>query len=82
MVRTQIRLTEEQVKALREIAMTSHLSVAEFIRRAIDRMIKSSVTADPDERLKRAFEIVGKFSSSKRNISRKHDFYLADDLSK
>jgi hypothetical protein len=82
MVRTQIQLTEEQVKALRKIAMTSRLSVAELIRRAIDTMIKSRVTVDPDERLKRALEIVGKFSSGKRDTSRKHDSCLADDLSK
>ena len=82
MVRTQIQLTEEQVKALRKIAMTSHLSVAELIRRAVDTMIKSRVTVDPDERLKRALEVVGKFSSGKRDISRKHDAYLADALTK
>lgn len=82
MVRTQIQLTEEQVKALRKIAITSHLSVAELIRRAVDTMIKSRVTVDPDERLKRALEIVGKFSSGKRDISRKHDAYLADALNK
>ena len=45
-------------------------------------MIKSRVTVDPDERLKRALEIVGKFSSGKRDISRKHDAYLADALNK
>ena len=82
MVRTQIQLTEEQVKVLRKIAITSHLSVAELIRRAVDTMIKSSVTVDPDERLKRALEIVGKFSSGKRDISRKHDVYLANALKK
>ena len=82
MVRTQIQLTEEQVKALRKISTTSHMSVAELIRRAVDTMIKSRATVDPDERLKRALEVVGKFSSGKRDISRKHDAYLADALTK
>jgi hypothetical protein len=82
MVRMQIQLTEEQVKALRKIAMTRHLSVAEIIRRAVDALIKSSSTVGQDERLKRALEIVGKFSSGKRDISRKHDDYLADALTK
>jgi len=82
MVRTQIQLTEEQVKALRKISTNSHLSIAELIRRAVDAMIKSRVTVDPDERLKRALEVVGKFSSGKRDISRKHDAYLADALTK
>lgn len=82
MVRTQIQLTEAQVKALKKIALTSHLSVAELIRRAVDTMIKSNTTVDPDERLRRALEIVGKFRSGKRDISRKHDAYLADALTK
>ena len=82
MVRTQIQLTETQVKALKKIALTSHLSVAELIRRAVDTMIKSNTTVDPDERLRRALEIVGKFRSGKRDISRKHDAYLADALTK
>jgi len=82
MVRTQIQLTDAQVKALKKIALTSHLSVAELIRRAVDTMIKSNTTVDPDERLRRALEIVGKFRSGKRDISRKHDAYLADALTK
>jgi Ribbon-helix-helix protein, copG family len=78
MVRTQIQLTEEQVKAIKRIAASQHLSVAELIRRAVDAMIRSSMARDPEERLKSAMEIAGKFSSGKRDISRKHDRYLAD----
>jgi len=81
MVRTQIQLTEAQVKALKKIALTNHLSVAELIRRAVDTMIKST-TFDQNESLRRALEIVGKFRSGKRDISRKHDAYLADALTK
>ena len=78
MVRTQIQLTEEQAKAIKRIALSRHLSVAELIRRAVDTMIKSSPVADPEETLKRAIEIVGKFSSGKHDIARRHDRYLAD----
>jgi hypothetical protein len=78
MVRTQIQLTEEQARALKRIAASRHLSVAELIRRAIDTMIKTSTSADPEERLRRALEIAGKFSSAKRDISRKHDAYLSE----
>ena len=78
MVRTQIQLTEEQAKAIKRIAHSRHLSVAELIRRAIDIMVKSSPLADPEERLKRAIEIVGKFRSGKRDIAKRHDQYLAD----
>ncbi len=78
MVRTQIQLTEEQAKAIKAIALSRHLSVAELIRRAVDTMIKSSPVADPEERLKRAIEIVGKFRSGKHDVARRHDKYLVD----
>jgi hypothetical protein len=77
MVRTQIQLTEDQAKALKRIAGARHLSVAELIRRAVDAMIKTSLSADPEEKLKRSLEIAGKFGSGKRDISKKHDFYLS-----
>ena len=82
MVRTQIQLTEEQAKAIKTIALSRHLSVAELIRRAVDTMIKSSPVADPEEKLKRAIEIVGKFRSGKHDIAKRHDKYLADGFRK
>jgi len=82
MVRTQIQLTEEQAKAVRKMAISRHLSVAELIRRAVDTMIKSTTVIDAEERYKRAMDIVGKFSSGKRDISKKHDTYLTDAYGK
>ncbi len=78
MVRTQIQLTEEQAKAVRRIAASRHLSIAELIRQAIDSMIKSPTFAGLEERQNRAIEVIGKFSSGKRDISKHHDRYLAD----
>jgi hypothetical protein len=37
---------------------------------------------DPEERLKRSLEIVGKFGSGRRDISKKHDVYLAETYGK
>jgi predicted DNA-binding ribbon-helix-helix protein len=82
MVRTQIQLTEDQAKTLKKIAQSRHLSVAELIRKAVDTIIKSSTVVDAEERHKRAMEIVGKFGSGKRDISRKHDLYLTDAYNK
>jgi hypothetical protein len=82
MVRTQIQLTEDQAKALKRIAQSQHLSVAELIRRAVDTAIKSSSVIDVAERHKRAMEIVGKFGSGKRDISKKHDLYLTEAYKK
>lgn len=37
---------------------------------------------DIEERRKKALDIVGKFSSGKRDISRKHDTYLVEAFGK
>jgi len=81
-VRTQIQLTEEQARAIKKIAISRHLSVAELIRQAVDAMIKSSAIIDTEERRKRAIDIAGRFSSGKHDISREHDKYLMDAFSK
>ena len=36
MVRTQIQLSERQAAALKKLAATKHVSIAELIRRAVD----------------------------------------------
>lgn len=82
MVRTQIQLTEEQVKALKKIALSRHLSIAEIIRQAVDTVIRTNTMVGIEERRKRAIGIVGRFSSGKRDISRKHDTYLAEAFGK
>jgi hypothetical protein len=82
MVRTQIQLTEDQAKALKKIAQSRHLSVAELIRKAVDTVIKSSSFIDIEERHKRAMEIVGKFGSGKRDVSKKHHLYLTEAYKK
>jgi hypothetical protein len=78
MIRTQIQLTKDQAKALKVLAASKHLSVAELVRRAVDTMLKTSTSVDPEERLRRAREIAGKFRSGKRDISREHDAYLSE----
>ena len=81
MVRTQIQLTDEQARAIKRIASAKGVSVAEVIRRAVEGVIKSSPKADMVERQKRALDIVGKFRSGKRDVSKRHDAYLTDAYS-
>ncbi|WP_333656585.1 CopG family transcriptional regulator [Dissulfurispira sp.] len=80
MVRTQIQLTEDQAEALKRLATTRHLSVAELIRQAIDKMIKSAVLVDIEERRRRAIEAAGRFSSGLKNLSEKHDEYFVEAI--
>jgi len=51
-------------------------------RKAVDAVIKSSSVIDIEERHKRAMEIVGKFRSGKRDVSRKHDLSLTEAYKK
>jgi hypothetical protein len=78
MVRTQIQLTDKQARAIKEIAATQGVSIAEVIRRAVEGIIRSNTKVDREERQKRALEIVGKFRSGKKDISKKHDEYLTE----
>lgn len=82
MVRTQIQLTEAQARALKKLALSRHLSIAELIRQAVDNMIKTSSTVDIEERKRRALEIMGKFKSGKKDISERHDEYLVEAFGK
>ena len=82
MIRTQIQLTEDQARALKKIALSQHLSVAELVRKAVDAVIKSTPPVNAEERHKRAMEIVGKFGSGKRDVSKKHDLHLAEVYNK
>ena len=82
MVRTQIQLTEAQANALKKLALSRHLSIAELIRQAVDNILKSSTAIDMEERKKRAIDAAGRFSSGKHDIARGHDKYLAEAFSK
>lgn len=82
MVRTQIQLTEEQAQALKKLALSRHLSIAELVRQAVDNILKSSIVIDMEERKKRAIDVAGRFSSGKHNIAREHDKYLTEAFRK
>ena len=84
MVRTQVQLTEQQAEELKRIARTRRVSAAEVIREALDNLIRSDagVGADVENRRRRALSAVGKFSSGKRDISKKHDKYLSEAFRK
>jgi Arc/MetJ-type ribon-helix-helix transcriptional regulator len=78
MTRTQVQLTEEQARALRNLASTRQVSVAELIRQSVDTLIRSSGEIDIEERRRRAIAAAGRFRSGASNVSAKHDEHLAD----
>jgi hypothetical protein len=82
MVRTQIQLTEEQARKVKKIAASRGIAMAEVIRDAVDGAIRSNAGTVSEERRTRAFEIVGKLRSGKKDVSKKHDAYLAEAWNK
>ena len=78
MVRTQIQLTETQARKVKKLASEEGTSVAEMIRKAIEKMAEARRQIDSQEKIRRAMEMAGKYRSGKKDVSRKHDEYLAE----
>ncbi len=78
MIRTQIQLTEEQMKVLKEIASRKKISVAGLIREAVDEFIREEQGISYEKKKERAIRALGKFRSGKHDISVNHDKYLAE----
>ncbi len=81
MVRTQVQLTEEQAAALKAMATTRGVSMAELVRRAVDDLLLESRGATYEERVERARAIAGKFRSGVSDLGTRHDYYLYEDRS-
>ena len=79
MVRTQIQLTEQQARRLRSQAHERGLSLAEVIRRYVE---KGLAEESPDRSVlyERAAGLVGKYRDRRRarDLSAKHDDYLGE----
>ncbi len=76
MIRTQVQLADAQVRKLRRIAKQQGVSVAELVRRCIERGI-DDLPGSPD-RYARASRLIGKFRDryGKKDVSEAHDVYL------
>ena len=77
MLRTQIQLTEEQLHKLRRAARAQGVSLAEIVRRCIDRAIEQEIPGRRDD-YARASRLVGAFQDREgaRDVSAQHDAHL------
>ncbi len=77
MVRTQIQLTDQQARKLRARAHDRGLSLAEIIRRYVEKGL-SEEGHDRSALYDRAATAVGRFRDRRgaRDVSRRHDRYL------
>ncbi len=79
MIRTQIQLTERQARRLRIQAREQGLSLAEIIRRCVDRSLAEE-SPTRAALYDRAARVVGRFTDLRgaRDLSSEHDRYLED----
>ena len=77
MIRTQMQLRDDQVRALKRRAAQRGVSMAELVREAIDRSLERD---DMEAKWQRAISAVGRFHSDVTDLSERHDDYLADAI--
>ncbi len=79
MIRTQVQLTDQQVRQLRKVAARDGVSMAEVIRRCIDRGIADRLN-ESDDAYEAAARCVGSFKDrdEARDVATEHDRYLED----
>lgn len=83
MIRTQVQLTEGQLKELKRIAAARGTSLAKVVRDAVDGVIRAGgAPVDREEMVNRGLSIVGRFRSGIRDTSARHDKYLAEAFRK
>jgi hypothetical protein len=77
-VRIQVRVTAQQLEALRQVAATTGRPVADLIRESVDQFLAGRGELSRTERIERAIGIAGRFSSGRTDVSANHDKYLAE----
>ena len=78
MIRTQVQLTERQLKALRQLSAASGQSIADLVRQGVDRFLADQTAVSREQRIERAMRVAGRFQSAASDVSTNHDRYLAD----
>ncbi len=78
MIRTQVSLTEEQMRRLRHEARRRHVSLAAVIRDAVDRVVPTE-DVERTQRMERLLAAAGIAASGTGTVARDHDEVLAGD---
>lgn len=80
MVRTQIQLEESQYEQIRRMAHRERISMAEAVRRLVRRGLAEGESDRPTGAAA-LLSLAGIASSGLGDLGRRHDDYLAEDLS-
>jgi predicted transcriptional regulator len=88
MIRTMVQLTEEQLKALKELAKARQTSVASLVRESVSQYVATEKQdAEREEKRQRALEFVRKIKrgeiqfrdiEGKTDLSTNHDDYFVE----
>lgn len=78
MVRTQVQLTEAQMRTLKRLSAQQGVSVAELIRQSVELFARSRGAGDDQTQRQRALSVVGRFHSGRRDLAAEHDRYLSE----
>jgi hypothetical protein len=73
MIRTQISLTEDQMRRLRSEARRRGVPIAVVVREAVDRAIPDAPASERAVRWQRALSAIGRFQSDGGDVSTRHD---------
>jgi hypothetical protein len=82
MIRTQVQLTDRQLKALRQASSATGRSVADLVREGVDQYLAGRSQLGREELRERAIRIAGKFRSGSTDVSANHDAHLAEAFGK
>ena len=80
MIRTQIQLTEEQFKSLKELSVRRDESIANLVRKGVELLLQSIREGSNEEKKKRAIDAAGSISIDIPDLSINHDKYLFDEV--
>ena len=81
MVRTQIQLTEEQHRQLKDWARELGISLSEAVRRCVaERLDSREAASDHQARIRAALAVVGKYADEEgaSRVAKDHDEVLAE----
>jgi hypothetical protein len=78
MVRTQVRVTEHQLAALRHLSAESGRSISDLVREGVETIIDARHGLNRAERIRRALRALGRFSSGTKDGSAQHDRHLTE----
>lgn len=88
MIRTMVQLTEEQLKALKELAKARKTSVAKLVRESVAQYVTTATQdADREAKRRRALEFINKIErgeiefhdiEGKTDLSVNHDKYFVE----